>query len=601
MVIVYNVAYIKKATMSTAVQRKLEFPVRKSSRLQKIVPQTQDESVPKTRSTRKSARKTRKDENTPVQQSEMSPRKRHSDDENQPVFNTPSPCKKIKNQDENLSPQRRDETPVRGSLAAKLAAAKLSDEAIKKELSSPKKEQIRTPLSPIKSQMTNYPETRSPLKTLLQGRPLLSSPCKSPRKLLLSSPAKSPRKLLFEPNSPHMSPRKSLCQTSSPHKSPRKSLCQPSTAYHKAKQMFHTAKPERLIGRDKETEEVRSFLKGHMSKKTGGSLYISGAPGTGKTAVLTHIIDELKSVHSCKTVYLNCMTLDNSSTVYGKLYTDITGKNAPTAKERLRAVERVLTTDGPSIVMVLDEIDQLDSKNQEILYTIFEWPSLKKSRLILVGIANALDLTDRLESDLVDVVAIQFCARKISAVAGDMRKALDVCRRAVEMVETDVRSQKVLQPTASGLASPSKQSPRKKVPKKISVAHINNVLSDVYGSGAAAKPQETIPLQQQLAVCSLLLLLKQGKMKEVPAGKLHETYSKVCKGRQMAAVDQSEFQSILTLMESRGIIGMKKAKEARLNKVTLKLDEKELEHTMQDKLLVSSILQEGIPKIYNVR
>lgn len=50
--------------------------------------------------------------------------------------------------------------------------------------------------------------------------------------------------------------------------------------------------------------------------------------------------------------------------------------------------------------------------------------------------------------------------------------------------------------------------------------HINNVLADVYGSGAAAQQQETIPLQQKLIVCSLLLLLKQGKMKEVTAGKV---------------------------------------------------------------------------------
>lgn len=47
-------------------------------------------------------------------------------------------------------------------------------------------------------------------------------------------------------------------------------------------------------------------------------------------------------------------------------------------------------------LLVLDEMDQLDSKAQDVLYTIFEWPYLPRSRLCLIGIANALDLTDRI-------------------------------------------------------------------------------------------------------------------------------------------------------------------------------------------------------------
>ena len=36
----------------------------------------------------------------------------------------------------------------------------------------------------------------------------------------------------------------------------------------------------------------------------------------------------------------------------------------------------------------------------------------------------------------------------------------------------------------------------------------------------------------------------------------------------MAAVDQSEFQGAITLLEARGMIGVKKGKETRLNKVS---------------------------------
>jgi len=37
--------------------------------------------------------------------------------------------------------------------------------------------------------------------------------------------------------------------------------------------------------------------------------------------------------------------------------------------------------------------------------------------------------------------AVQMCARKVAAVAGDARTALDVCRRAIETVESDTRRQ----------------------------------------------------------------------------------------------------------------------------------------------------------------
>ena len=59
-------------------------------------------------------------------------------------------------------------------------------------------------------------------------------------------------------------------------------------------------------------------------------------------------------------------------------------------------IETAIVGSGEMILLVLDEVDQLDSKNQEVLYTVFEWPALSGSRLALVGIANALDLTDRI-------------------------------------------------------------------------------------------------------------------------------------------------------------------------------------------------------------
>ncbi|XP_070780665.1 cell division control protein 6 homolog [Enoplosus armatus] len=471
------------------------------------------------------------------------------------------------------------------------------------------------------------------------GAPLLGSPPKQSKPTLAS-----PRKLCFDENSPVLarrqlvpsSPRQPLSPTarSSPRrqetpagsparqnpekKPPVVRLFAEKSRFLSVKQALHTAVPERLLSREAERASIRSFLEEKALRRLPGSLYISGAPGTGKTACLNCVLQEMKAeLTSVQTVVVNCMSLRSSHAVF------------PLLADKLRAsggqngLQRFLTAPGPPVLLVLDEMDQLDSKAQDVLYTIFEWPYLPKSRLCLIGIANALDLTDRIlprlqarphcrplllhfppysrqeltaivqdrlaqasAEGILDASAVQFCARKVSAVSGDARKALDICRRAVEVVESDERK-KASDPKAETKAS------------RVSLPQVARVLSEVYGDRMASQcggsEGESFPLQQKLLVCCLLLLIRNGKSKEIVLGKLHEVYSRLCAQRQVSAVAQGECLSLCSLLESRGIFALKKAKEARLTKVFLKIEEKDVENALKDRTLLGSILAAGLP------
>ncbi|XP_029988583.1 cell division control protein 6 homolog [Sphaeramia orbicularis] len=429
----------------------------------------------------------------------------------------------------------------------------------------------------------------------------------SPRRLLSPSSRSSPRR--------QETPARSPARQNSEKKPPVVRLFAEKSRFQSVKQALHTAVPERLLSREEERASIRCFLEEKVLQQQPGSLYISGAPGTGKTACLNCILQEMKAkLSSVQTVVVNCMTLRSSHAIF------------PLLADKLRAsggqngLQRLLTSPGPSVLLVLDEMDQLDSKAQDVLYTIFEWPYLPKSRLCLIGIANALDLTDRIlprlqarphcrpqllnfppysrqeltaivqdrlaqasAEGIMDASAVQFCARKVSAVSGDARKALDICRRAVEVVESDERK-KGSDPNAETKAL------------RVSVPQVARVLSEVYGDRMASQSEgESFPLQQKLLVCCLLLLIRNGKNKEVGLGKLHEVYSRLCARRQVGGVGQGECLSLCGLLESRGIFALKKAKEARLTKVYLKIEEKDVENALKDRTLLGSILAAGLP------
>ncbi|XP_023244751.1 cell division control protein 6 homolog [Centruroides sculpturatus] len=411
------------------------------------------------------------------------------------------------------------------------------------------------------------------------------------------------------------------------------------SGFREAKKALHSSVPVRFLERDVESQQILEFLRNCLENKQSGSLYISGAPGTGKTACLTRLFESREVKRPFEYVYVNCMSFKQSTAVYQKIAKELDYEARDLSQKTVVGfLEKKIVTSNDMIVLVLDEIDQLDSKNQEVLYTLFEWPCLRNSKLVLVGIANALDLTDRvlprlhaygcrpkllhfrpythqqilsiLEDRLKDVsanteifkpAALLLCARKIAASSGDVRKALDVCRRAIEVVEAEGGRRVLKASSENGCnpGSPKRLSGVNESCKQVDVSHINSVFNEIYGSRAVLTciskegNGNGIPLQQKIILCTLLLVIKITKTREVTLGKLYSVYSQICRKRQMSTLDQMEYCSTCSLLESQGLVNMKKSKDVRSSKVSLKVNEQELEYIMQDRTLLASILNDS--------
>ena len=105
----------------------------------------------------------------------------------------------------------------------------------------------------------------------------------------------------------HPTPRKPTSATSTPRSSrikkdleitPLNTRTLPSSLldspYKLAKANLHvSAVPTYLPCREKEYDRILDFLEGAIDEGTGGCIYISGVPGTGKTATVREVLSAL--------------------------------------------------------------------------------------------------------------------------------------------------------------------------------------------------------------------------------------------------------------------------------------------------------------------
>lgn len=360
------------------------------------------------------------------------------------------------------------------------------------------------------------------------------------------------------------------------------------------------------------------------------------------------VTDELVSkTPSVRKAYINCMSVKSSNDLYVTLLEQLGDEINILESEPAAALQQVFIPKrkvAGAFLVVLDEIDHILSLDLESLYKIFEWSMQKSSRVSLVGIANALDLTDRflprlksrnLKPELLPFLpysapqikaivtdrlkslmpagstnagfipffhpaAIELCSRKVSSQTGDLRKAYEILRRALDFVEAETKlkleeeaRQKILQMTPSkrplgetpnNAASPSKDASRRTVPTelaaslqaltvenapRVSISHLNKITATAFGNGASQR-LKSLNLQQKAALCSLMAIEKKNKAAvatvspttpsktrvTAPTVKnLYDTYSLLCKRDSLLHVlSSSEFREVIGSLETLSLI-----------------------------------------------
>lgn len=263
-----------------------------------------------------------------------------------------------------------------------------------------------------------------------------------------------------------------------------------------------------LPGREELHSRIFNFLYERLKKRPAGkrglvdlhtsnSLYICGVPGTGKTATFKSVEYQLKKrvpheIDKFQSLYINAQHLSAPNKIYTEIWRFLTNQtlNPDKAQEKLngmfsrdnsepemdkssrpsRRSQAQKKVDPDSFKLItIDEFDLMfEQRRQNVLYSLFDWPTSSESRVILIAIANAMDLQERCMrgriasrmgwekvifepyscDDLTKIIkarcgealmnkcfdknALIVSTKRIGRTTGDARRILDTCRLAID-------------------------------------------------------------------------------------------------------------------------------------------------------------------------
>lgn len=220
-------------------------------------------------------------------------------------------------------------------------------------------------------------------------------------------------------------------------------------AHHKIRHIQGTST---VTGREAEYKSIEKQVTSFLANGVGFVLYVTGVPGSGKTFTAISLL----KFHKVNFVYLNCSVLRTKTEIFREIC-----QCTPCFRERrqdLPALREHYGTCENRHLLVIDEVDFLTTKNERLLYNIFELPFLEDAAVMLIVISNTLgSLSSKVESRIgtnrlefkpydsaqlkrvvlsqaggrpIDERSLDLITKKVAASTGDIRKAKDLVEAA---------------------------------------------------------------------------------------------------------------------------------------------------------------------------